>query len=665
MRLSIPFYSGGETLGSQGRQPVSATVDTVILAGEVGADATWTGGIPRPLLPLPGHNSLLESLLSKIGAALGGSCSVCVNKRTGPISNRALSASTSFASVQVIDDPLPRGSAGCLQACKTHCQSKTLFVAGASTWLDDDPNWMVAQHEAQGNALTVFCVDPTPEQNGRYSRDLRPLSFYCMDRSVLDFIPATGFRDIKEQIVPALQKAGLRVGAVVLKGETREILNWGQYLNVLAHVLEGPALTGEKCRQLAPGIWCGESVSIEPNARIVGPAYIGSGSVLKSGALIVGPTVLGAGSHIGRNARLWRVVAPFGAKVEANTTIADRVLSATKQGATPTPGVGVVHPKRKRTAQIDSGTFAEGEGLTLGPPQSTGLRRLRIPGAIACLFSLFLWSFWSSVAELWHVWQHNADYGAGQLVPLAFAYMVFAQRRSLDSLRFRFYWPGLALFGFGVALDMLGTYYLYSFLRYLGLVVCANGLILTAIGRQGFKRLLYPLLFLFLMIPLPGRVHDAVMLPLQTASASLSAGALEMIGHPVAQFGHILEIGGQQMAVAEACNGLRMALAFLIVAVVFAFFARRPNWQKALIIISSIPIAIFCNILRIVITASLFEAGHEWLARGAMHDIAGLLMMPVALGIIFLELALLANVQASIQDSKRARSISDTYGTVA
>ena len=174
------------------------------------------------------------------------------------------------------------------------------------------------------------------------------------------------------------------------------------------------------------------------------------------------------------------------------------------------------------------------------------------------------------------------------------------------------------------------------------MVLCANGLVLALIGWRGYKRVWYPLLFLFLMMPLPGRIHDAIMLPMQGAATQVSAGVLELVGIPVGHQGHILEVGEHHVAVAEACSGLRMALAFLIVAATVAYIVQRPRWQKAVVLLSSVPIALTCNVGRIVATAWLFNAGYERLAQGFFHQAAGLMMMPVGLGFIMLELYLLS-----------------------
>lgn len=275
------------------------------------------------------------------------------------------------------------------------------------------------------------------------------------------------------------------------------------------------------------------------------------------------------------------------------------------------------------------------------------------------LVATFIWAFWHSLVDLWRVWQSNPDYSAGQLVPLAVVYMIAVRRFSLADLSLALDWRGMSVFTFGVIANLLGNYYLYASLQNFGLIVCINGLVMTLLGWQGYKRLWFPMVFLVLAVPLPGRVHNALLLPLQRLVAWLSAMVLEVFGVPVVRWGHVLEVAGQQIAVAEACSGLRMALAFLMVTGVTAYLIQRPDWQKVTIVVSSLPIAIVCNVVRVVTMAGLYGTKYEWLARDNMHDLMGLLMMPAALGFILLELWLLSKLSPPPHDVQSVDPLPD------
>jgi exosortase len=256
----------------------------------------------------------------------------------------------------------------------------------------------------------------------------------------------------------------------------------------------------------------------------------------------------------------------------------------------------------------------------------------------ALVVAAFVGAFWHSFRHLWNVWQTNEDYSAGQLVPLAAAYMIWIKRDALRNCSLRADVSGVMVSIVGIALNAAGLYYLFASLANIGLVITALGIAITLLGRDGFRKIWFPLLFLFLMIPLPNRIHHAVLLPLQSVGAKVSVAVLEVTGVPTERFGHVLEVGGFRVAVAEACSGLRMAVAFLVVACVTAHIVNRPPWQKIAVVASAVPIALICNVVRIVFTACLYNAGKPELAQGLFHDAAGLLMMPIAVALIIFEL---------------------------
>jgi exosortase/archaeosortase family protein len=81
-----------------------------------------------------------------------------------------------------------------------------------------------------------------------------------------------------------------------------------------------------------------------------------------------------------------------------------------------------------------------------------------------------------------------------------------------------------------------------------------------------------------------------------------------------------------------------MLTAFIIVAGFIAYMVKVPRWQKAVVLISSIPVAVICNIVRIFATGMLMLYVGEEFASKFFHDFAGLVMMPIAVSLMFAEL---------------------------
>ena len=85
--------------------------------------------------------------------------------------------------------------------------------------------------------------------------------------------------------------------------------------------------------------------------------------------------------------------------------------------------------------------------------------------------------------------------------------------------------------------------------------------------------------------------------------------------------------------VAEACAGMRLLMAFVALGVVMAYVHERPLWQRIILLASTVPIAIFCNIVRVAATGFIYVLIHPKYAQGIYHDMLGLAMLPLAFGL--------------------------------
>jgi exosortase len=204
------------------------------------------------------------------------------------------------------------------------------------------------------------------------------------------------------------------------------------------------------------------------------------------------------------------------------------------------------------------------------------------------------------------------------------------------------WWGGIALLVLAYAARMYGLLFMFESAERYSLVFTAAGLVLLVAGWQVFRRASWILLFLFLMVPLPGRIHNMISGPLQRLATSGSVFILEAFLPHVSQQGNVVMLNeNTPMAVAEACSGLRMLTAFIIVAGFIAYMVKRPGWQKAVLLASSIPVGVVCNIIRIVVTAILMLMVSTQAGEKFFHDFAGVVMMPAAVLLLFGEIWLM------------------------
>ena len=168
------------------------------------------------------------------------------------------------------------------------------------------------------------------------------------------------------------------------------------------------------------------------------------------------------------------------------------------------------------------------------------------------------------------------------------------------------------------------------------------GLVLLLLGREIFRILAFPLVFLFLMVPLPQSLVNVVAFPLQLIAADFAVNALHWLSIPALREGNIIHLSATQLFVAEACAGLRSLMALGTLAVVFAYFFRKNMLERLILVLSAIPIAILVNAFRVALTGYLTHRFGEGAADGLIHQTEGFFTFGLAFALLLVEAWLLS-----------------------
>jgi exosortase len=258
----------------------------------------------------------------------------------------------------------------------------------------------------------------------------------------------------------------------------------------------------------------------------------------------------------------------------------------------------------------------------------------------ACL----TWAFWPTLVDLANTWNHNPQYSHGYLVPCFAALLLWLRRDKLDRSAVGPSWWSVPVLALGIGLRLAGGYKYYHWLEVVALLPCLVGLWL-AVGGGAALRWAWPaLLFLAFMIPLPYRVEIALAAPLQRFATVTSTFIMQTLGLPALADGNVILLNDLEIGIVEACSGLRMLVVFFALCAGAALLIRRPLLDKLLIVASAIPIALVSNILRVTATGVLHEMVDSATANAFFHDFAGWLMMPLALGMVGIELKVLSRL---------------------
>lgn len=234
-----------------------------------------------------------------------------------------------------------------------------------------------------------------------------------------------------------------------------------------------------------------------------------------------------------------------------------------------------------------------------------------------------------------HHWSIVEDYQHGFIiVPLAF-FFAYERRWDLEDAPVKGSWLGLIPMLIGLTSLTIGRLGTELMTMRSGFVLTLIGLVLLLLGREIFKILAFPLLFLFLMVPLPQSLVNTIAFPLQLIAAKSAVWSLQELGLPALVEGNIIHLAHTQLFVADACSGLRSLMALITLGVVFSyFFNRGAFWTKLFLVGSTIPIAIFVNAFRVAITGFLAHRFGEEAAGGVIHDFQGIFTFGLAFMIL-------------------------------
>ena len=241
-------------------------------------------------------------------------------------------------------------------------------------------------------------------------------------------------------------------------------------------------------------------------------------------------------------------------------------------------------------------------------------------------------------------WYMDPDYSHGFLVPFLSAYLVWERREKLLTMPVVPSIWGVGVLGFGLSMLFIGSIGAELYAQRTSLIVVLAGLVLLVLGREFLRVLMFPIVFLLFMVPLPAIVVNAVSFPLQLFAAKTATFCLFNFGIPVLREGNVIVLSGMTLEVAEACSGIRSLQALLALGTVYAYFSQRVMWKQWALVLLSIPIAIVANAFRVSGTGVLAHYFGIEAAEGFYHTFSGWLIFVIAFVMLLGSGAILARI---------------------
>ena len=235
--------------------------------------------------------------------------------------------------------------------------------------------------------------------------------------------------------------------------------------------------------------------------------------------------------------------------------------------------------------------------------------------------------------DILHIARRDEESSHVFLVPLVIAGLVWVRRRRVRHVSVKGLWIGPILVVLGWAGYVIGDAQLWQSVWHAGAITVAVGCFLTLLGAPLLRAMFPAFLVLVFLIPVPGRVRQRIAIPMQEATARVTESIFEIADMPVTRSGNLLRINGVEVAIAEACNGLRMVFALVLVCYAFAFGLPLRPYARLLLLAASPLAAILCNVVRLVPTVYVYGNYSSRIAD-RFHEFAGWVMLFVAFMIL-------------------------------
>jgi exosortase len=260
------------------------------------------------------------------------------------------------------------------------------------------------------------------------------------------------------------------------------------------------------------------------------------------------------------------------------------------------------------------------------------------------IFSYLPWIFvailyYPIFYQLYSARWDSIDYTHAYFILPITLWLIWRKRKELKSLKATggglqalfFLMIGLAMFTLGWRKD-------YLFVSTLSLIPVSFGLMAYLYGPKAAGAVRFPILYLLLMVPPPLGILDAITLPMRYGVSTAAYLVLKSCFLPVVKDGLILSIDNQQVYLEPACSGFRSLITMISLGLLYAYLTKGSFKKKMILLASIVPLALFGNLIRVVIICLLADYFGQDVAQGFFHYFSGFVIFIITLlGLVGIE----------------------------
>jgi exosortase D (VPLPA-CTERM-specific) len=261
---------------------------------------------------------------------------------------------------------------------------------------------------------------------------------------------------------------------------------------------------------------------------------------------------------------------------------------------------------------------------------------------LSCLgYGLLLWFVYqSSLTYLYGKWQ-TEDFSYCYVVPPMVIYLLWEKRTRLGQLPSRPSWWAAVLLVPGVLLYWVGELGGEFTLQFLSLWLVGVALCWLHLGWAKLRIIAFPLVFSLAAFVPPNALYLPLTFRLKLISSQIGVQMLHLYGLTAYREGNIIDLGFTQLEVVDACSGLRYVIPLFLMGILMVYFFRMAAWKRVLLVLSTIPVSIFTNSLRIASVGILYQYVGAAAAEGFLHDFSGWFIFMSGLVLLLLEVWIL------------------------
>ncbi len=278
-------------------------------------------------------------------------------------------------------------------------------------------------------------------------------------------------------------------------------------------------------------------------------------------------------------------------------------------------------------------------------------------GILLLLSAALFYDTFTYMVSRWNLGDNNYCY----LIPLVVAYLVYEKWEDFRKVTASSSWKGLYLLVPGIMLYWFGELAGEYFTLYLASWLIFVGIVWMMFGWKKMRVIGFALLMILTMFPLPSFFSSRLSLQLKLISSKLGVDLMHLLGMAAYRSGNIIDLGFTQLQVVDACSGLRYFFPLIIMGLLVAYTSKTAMWKKVIVVLSTIPLVVMANSVRIAGTALLYEHIGPEVAEGFFHDFAGFFMFIASILVLVPEIWLLNRLfpEKAVHKSLNGKGITD------